>query len=324
MRCPGQLLLQREGRGAGALHTAQAAVGRRSTSGGDHPGVALLLQGAQWAGGRTQAPQGCGGCTRQAWSSSAPGGQAEATNSKQTNAPIELLNAVRHHQGLAHQERAWQLLQRSLTPEQLRAFGQAFRSAAPPARKNANGLIQLPVLYLSQNDSVTGQGSRMCFASTCAMAATYLKPGCLRCTGQLDDHYLTLVQRHGDTTDVHAQVSALQSLGLHAHFRMDGCIEHLIAQLKQGIPCPVGWLHKGSVSAPRGGGHWSLVIDWDPETRQLRMHDLNGESDLVNGGYLSHAVNSGQNLRYSERNWCRRWQVEGAATGWWLQLTQVL
>ena len=183
------------------------------------------------------------------------------------------------------------------------------------------GLIQLVVPYLSQNDSVTGKGSRMCFSSTCAMAATFLNPGCLKGSSQLDDQYLALVQRHGDTTDANAQVAALRSLGLEARFRTDGRIDHLIEQLKRGIPCPVGWLHKGSLASPTGGGHWSLVIGWDPATRQLLMHDPNGEADLVNGGYVSPAINSGQNLRYSERNWGRRWQVEGTGSGWWIQLS---
>jgi GH24 family phage-related lysozyme (muramidase) len=245
-----------------------------------------------------------------------------------SSAPMQLLDAVRHHGGLPHQLEAWQLLQRSLTAEQLSAFAAAFRTPAvagaatrPPAVSNSNGLIQLPVPYLSQNDSTTSQGSRMCFASTCAMAATFLRPGCLNGPGQPDDRYMALVQRHGDTTDASAQVAALQSLGIQARFRTDGAIEHLIQQLQRGMPCPVGWLHKGPASAPHGGGHWSLVIGWDPATRQLLMHDPNGEADLVNGGYISTAIGSGKSLRYSERNWGRRWQVEGICTGWWIQLT---
>jgi GH24 family phage-related lysozyme (muramidase) len=185
------------------------------------------------------------------------------------------------------------------------------------------GLIHLAVPYLSQNDSTTGQGSRMCFSSSCAMAAAFLKPGCLRGSGQLDDQYLALVQRHGDTTDANAQVAALRSLGLEARFRTDGRIDHLIEQLKLDIPCPVGWLHKGSATAPSGGGHWSLVIGWDPATHQLLMHDPNGEADLVNGGYVSQAINSGKSLRYSERNWGRRWQVEGPGSGWWIQISPI-
>ncbi len=79
----------------------------------------------------------------------------------------------------------------------------------------------------------------------------------------------------------------------------------------------MGSLHKGPISAPAGGGHWSLVVGWDPAKRQ---HDPNGETDLVNGGYVSTAIGSGQAQRYSERNWGRLWQVEGTGTGWWIQL----
>ncbi len=205
-----------------------------------------------------------------------------------------------------------------------RADEVAHATAAEQARAtptSQQGLIQLAVPYLSQNDSVTGQGSRMCFSSTCAMAAAFLKPGCLKGSGQLDDQYLALVQRHGDTTDANAQVAALRSLGLEARFRTDGRIDSLIEQLKRGLPCPVGWLHKGSAASSTGGGHWSLVIGWDPANRQLLMHDPNGEADLVNGDYVSQAISCGQNLRYSERNWGRRWQVEGPGSGWWIQLS---
>jgi len=177
------------------------------------------------------------------------------------------------------------------------------------------------VPYLNQNDSPTGQGSRMCFSSTCAMATAFMKPGCLKGQSQLDDQFLALVQRDSDTTDANAQVAALKSLGIQETFRSDGRIDDLIEQLKRGIPCPVGWLHKGLATTPSGGGHWSLVIGWNPATRQLLMHDPNGEGDLVKGGYVSQASNSGQNLSYSEHNRCRRWQVEGPGSGWWIQIS---
>jgi hypothetical protein len=213
-------------------------------------------------------------------STSSPSGEPEATQREQAATPIQLLDPVQQHQDLAHQEEAWQLLQRSLTSQQLGGFAEAFRRSPAPQSRNGvghmetahGGLIHLPVPYLSHNDSVTGQGSRLCFASTCAMAAAFLKPGCLSGSGQLDDQYLAVVQGQGDTTDANAQVAALQSLGIGARFRTDGCIQRLIEQLQLGIPCPVGWLHKGPTSSPTGGGHWSLVIGWDPATRQLLIH----------------------------------------------------
>ncbi|MFM8544382.1 MAG: lysozyme, partial [Vulcanococcus sp.] len=91
--------------------------------------------------------------------------------------------------------------------------------------------------------------------------------------------------------------------------------------LQRGIPCPVGWLHHGPVDAPRGGGHWSLVIGADPAAGTLLMHDPNGDANLVGGGYRSTAPAAGRALPYSERNWGRRWMVEGPGSGWWLELS---
>jgi hypothetical protein len=115
--------------------------------------------------------------------------------------------------------------------------------------------IQLAVPYFSQRDSATSQGERMCFSSSCAMAAAFLKPGCLRGKDQADDHYLQLLQRYGDSTNAAAQVQALATLGIRAQFRTTGDGKALIQQLKSGIPCPVGWLHHGQMQAASGSGH---------------------------------------------------------------------
>ena len=40
----------------------------------------------------------------------------------------------------------------------------------------ASGTLVLPVPYFCQRDSASGEGLRMCFSSTCAMAAAYLRP----------------------------------------------------------------------------------------------------------------------------------------------------
>ena len=197
------------------------------------------------------------------------------------------------------------------------------QATRPRQLSNAfNQAITLPVPYLCQRDSATAEGLRMCFSSTCAMAAAYLKPGRLNGAGQSDDRYLTLLQRHGDTTEAVAQIQTLRTLGIQAELRTDGRLEQLIAQLKLGYPVPVGWLHHGSVSAPAGGGHWSLVIGWDPASRSVLMHDPNGEADLMGGGYVRTAIGSGKSQRYSERNWGRRWMVEGVGSGWWLELAK--
>ena len=119
-----------------------------------------------------------------------------------------------------------------------------------PVASSPSQTIQLAVPYFSQRDSATSQGERMCFSSSCAMAAAFIKPGCLSGKGQADDHYLQLVQRYGDGTNAAAQVQALACLGIKAQFRTNGDAKALIQQLKNGMPCPVGWLHHGSSAAP--------------------------------------------------------------------------
>lgn len=171
--------------------------------------------------------------------------------------------------------------------------------------RRGSAAIELPVPYYAQNDSSTGQGPRMCFSSSCAMAAEFLRPGCLGDgPGQPDDRYLAIVQRHGDTTDAQAQIQALAVLGITARLRTDGRMEDLITQLQRRIPVPVGWLH---------------MVGWEPQRQVLRIHDPNGEADLTAGGYVSDIGGKGQ--LYSRRNWGRRWMVEGDGSGWWLELS---
>ena len=240
----------------------------------------------------------------------------------------DIVNAVDHaiKEGdlTPHQRAAFEALQRDLTPAQLRRFTEIWRAPSSPAA--GSGVIRLAVPWFSQLDSATQQGPRMCFSSTCAMAAAFLKPGCLAGGGQPDDQYLRLVNRFGDTTDAAAQVAALQQLGIEAEFRRDGSIEGLVRQLTAGVPVPVGWLHRGPVTAPAGGGHWTLAIGWDPVARDVIMHDPNGEADLIQGGYVKA---SGAGLRYSAENWGRRWMAGPAdgyrfspGTGWWLRLSK--
>lgn len=174
--------------------------------------------------------------------------------------------------------------------------------------------------HFCQRDSATPQGSRICFSSICATVAAFLRPGCLKGQGQPDDRDLAIVQCHGDTTDANAQLRELRSLGIQAEFQTDGRIEQLVAQLQLGIPIPVGWLHHGHVSAPAGGGHWSLLVGWDLASQTVLMNDPSGEADLVGGGYVTTAIASGKGPRYSARNWGRRWMAEGPGRGWCLEL----
>jgi GH24 family phage-related lysozyme (muramidase) len=168
----------------------------------------------------------------------------------------------------------------------------------------------LSVNWYAQLDSATDQGRRMCFSSSCAMLLSYLKPGLL-ITPNGDDLYLKRVQQYGDTTDPTAQIRALQSYGIKAKFTKVAGWRTLEDQIKRGIPVPCGYLHRGPVSKPSGGGHWLCVVGYD--SSNVIVHDPLGEADLVNGTTLSSVA---RYARYSRKNWGPRWMVEGTNTGW--------
>ena len=166
--------------------------------------------------------------------------------------------------------------------------------------------ILLRVPYEAQNDNSSGTGYRECFSSSAAMVARFY--------GKVssDDAYNKIRAKFGDTTDSQAQVKALQSLGLEARLRTNCNAAFLEAELRAGRPIMVGWLHKGLTTAPTGGGHWSVVIGC---TSAAFIHnDPNGEADLINGGYVNHSRGAG--IAYSRKNWLRRWEADGANTGW--------
>lgn len=221
---------------------------------------------------------------------------------------IRLASAARYtvHPPLSHQLAAWNWLEGELSREQMVEFAELFRAApaVKPSPPVAAGILRVP--FYSQMDNASGQGWRECFSSSCAMPAGFY--GKVRS----DDEYNVIRARFGDTTSSTAQVNALRSLGLDARFIQNGTPELLQAELKAGRPVAVGWLHNGPVSAPRGGGHWSVVIGVDGE--RWVHHDPYGEADMVNGGYVNHT--QGSAIRYTFANWNPRWMPDGYGSGW--------
>jgi len=176
-------------------------------------------------------------------------------------------------------------------------------------------MVMLPVRqYYPQTDSATSHGDRMCFSSTCAMAIKYLLPDALSGVNA-DDTYLKKVLKYGDTTTSIAQVKACNDYGVKAGFATNGTKDKLLAELSAGYPVATGILHKGPVSAPRGGGHWMLLVGADAEYGIF--HDPYGEMDNINGGYVR-IGSGGEAVKYSWRNWLRRWEVEAPGTGWYM------
>jgi hypothetical protein len=127
-----------------------------------------------------------------------------------------------------------------------------------------------------------------------------------------DDAYNKFRAKYGDTTDAKSHLNALSALGLTARFITSCTVAMLEAELDAGRPVMVGWLHKGPVTAPTGGGHWSVVIGYTPTA--FIHNDPNGEANLVAGGYAN--TTKGKAVTYSRANWLKRWLVEGPNSGW--------
>ena len=173
------------------------------------------------------------------------------------------------------------------------------------SKKATSVLLTVPYEY--QNDNASGTGYRECFSSSCAMIAKFY--------GKVksDDAYNAIRAKYGDTTDSQAQVQALRSLGLQARFQTNCSPGLLETELRAGRPVAVGWLHHGPYNAPTGGGHWSVVIGFTDAGHWI-VNDPNGEADLINGGYT--ANRNGAGIKYSQPRFNRRWEADGAGTGW--------
>jgi hypothetical protein len=133
------------------------------------------------------------------------------------------------------------------------------------------------------------------------------------------DAYRHIRRKFGDTTAVHAQVSALRSLGLDAEFRRDARVEDIEIEIDAGRPIMVGWLHKGDLTKGKpavcdseGCGHWSVIIGYDKD--DFIAMDPMGKPDMDHGGHDT--TKSGELIRMSRPAFYQRWSIEGEASGW--------
>jgi len=180
--------------------------------------------------------------------------------------------------------------------------------ASPVTEKRPWHTLAVP--YYSQRDSATGQSYRMCFSSSCAMLVNFLRPGALGGPNG-DDQYLRTVESYGDTTDAQAQLRALAKYGVKARFVQDADFRLIQTQIARGVPVPCGYLHRGPIDSPSGGGHW-LIVTGTPDAKSIIVNDPFGEPDLLSGATLS---SSGKGLVLTRENFGRRWMVEAIGGG---------
>jgi hypothetical protein len=225
---------------------------------------------------------------------------------------ISLVNAAKFFKGEKHQIEALEALEEALTDEQLEAFAKAYRGPLKPAKGPREKVLKFPldVEYYYQRDSKTGHGERSCQSSAIAMAIEYINPDLI----YDDDEYLRRVLKYGDTISQIAQKKALDSLGVKNQFRMNGSEADLLKILDKGYPVPIGILHKGTIFAPSGGGHWITLIGYDEKF--FHVHDPFGELNLIDGGYSKAGPSDGRNVRYTRVNLMKRWLIASKSDGW--------
>ena len=234
------------------------------------------------------------------------------------SAYVKLLDAVKYFKGEPHQIAAWEALEGSLTEAQRKEFTKAFRGPKKPPRAPAaeRGSFPLDVDYFYQRDSKTGHGERSCQSSSLAMVIEYIDPDLIFD----DDEYLNIVFKYGDTVSQLAQKNAMDSLGIKNQFRMNGSQKDLTDLLDKGYPVPIGVLHKGSIFAPSGGGHWITLIGYDDTS--FFVHDPFGEMNLIDGGYDKRGPTDGKCKKYSKTNLMKRWLIASDSDGWFWDLSE--
>lgn len=173
--------------------------------------------------------------------------------------------------------------------------------------------LVLDVPYFSQRDNARDP-LRTCFSSSCAMLLKYIKPKSINS----DDDYIKTVFSIGDTTQAWVQIEALKRYGVKAKFLQNCGWADIDSLLAKKIPVPIGILHHGPVSAPRGGGHWIVVIGRTPDNARYIVNDPFGDLDLISGGYLNA---NGKRLSYSKKNLAPRFMPAGPGSGWIIAAT---
>lgn len=238
----------------------------------------------------------------------------QSTDEPQPTGPIKLVNAAAYFKNLPHQVKAWEDLQNTLSDEALLKFTIDYRGTNTPSVEFSKNKFPLNVPYFYQRDSKTGHGERSCQSSSLAMVVKFINANLITD----DDDYLLTVFRYGDTVSQTAQSKALDSLGLKNRFSQTGTESDLIKILDDGMPVPIGVLHKGNIESPSGGGHWICLIGYDQYN--FFVHDPFGEMDLINGGYPKAGPTDGKNKKYSRKNLLKRWLVQSASDGWYWDL----
>jgi hypothetical protein len=175
-----------------------------------------------------------------------------------------------------------------------------------PAAVAAGFTNPLKVPYFPQTDNYTN-AERTCNSSSCAMCLEYFKPGTLK-GAKGDDAYVTKVFAIGDTTDHAVQTKVLDGYGIKSSFSYNLSFTDLDKSLASGRPIVIGILHRGTLSAPKGG-HMCVVIG-----KKGDDYIVNDPYGSLNDGYSGDVMN-GKGAVYKRTELAKRWCPSGK-DGW--------
>lgn len=247
-----------------------------------------------------------------------------ATVLSSAKAVIRFSDAAKHDRGLPWQTEAWRWLfqqapasswdamQERLPQEVIAGFAQRFRNERATSPAPAAGAVMLDrIPRFTQRDSQwIAQRDRKCYSSTNAMLVEFLKPGTLPGINGDDLYFQRLQSLGGDTTEWAAQQRTLTSYGIHARLVKNADWRMVEQQLRRGHPVPLGYLHRGPVEGPRGGGHWCLCYGLD--ATHLWISDPWGEPNMVTGETMTQGNWQG---RVTRLNFSKRWMVNPNGDG---------
>lgn len=176
--------------------------------------------------------------------------------------------------------------------------------------------VRSDVVFMPQTDNLV-EPDRTCNTSAHAMYLDALRPNEIIRQPNLglqeDDVYFRTVTKYGDTTDHQAQTRALKEFGIESYWSYNFSFKMLDEQLEDGVPVPIGILHRGSDIAP-SGGHVIVVLRKQSANSYV-CHDSYGS---LHDGYQG-KVSNGANVVYTRNQLRSRWlvsQLDTSATGW--------
>ena len=227
-------------------------------------------------------------------------------------ASLALLPFFQFFRGTPHQLAAISELERSL-PQ-----GVLDEDAAWYEAWRASGVAQEVHMHIYYSKPYLPNAPRMWYTSAAAMVAGFYKKV------RSQEEYNRIRARFGDSTSVMAQVKALTSLGLQVRYVQDADASDIEAEIDDGRPVLVGWLHAGDLL--RGEppmcssdtcGHWSVIHGYSgrySNDSEWLMSDPMGVPDMAHGGH--NPALSGYRVRVRQAEFHQRWQVDGPHSGW--------